>query len=156
MPERLHLPATRDGFVALGLGLLAYGLADLAEGYGVVAVFAAATTLRNLGSAPDFEQRLHNTTEQAERVAMVLVLAAFGAAIAGGLLAHIGWADGIFALLLFAVIRPAACLASFAGSAMPVTERFAIGLLGIRGLGSFFYVGYAVTHGLPAEWRDRL
>jgi NhaP-type Na+/H+ or K+/H+ antiporter len=87
---------------------------------------------------------------------MVLVLAAFGSEIAGGLLGALTWADGALALLMFAVLRPAACLLAFIGSPLPFRERLAIGLLGLRGLGSFFYMGYALLEGLPQHWGERL
>lgn len=156
LPAHLRLPASDNGFVALGLALMVYGVADLLGGYGLVAVFAAAATLRNIGRALDFEKRLHVVAEHAEQVAMVLVLVAFGAAIAGGLLAPLTWWDAALGIVLLLVIRPAACLLALAGSALPWRERVVIGLLGMRGLGSFFYMAYATMHGLPDAWHARL
>ena len=156
LPRRLRLPATRDGFVAVGLGLLVYGLCEFIDVYGLVAVFAAAVTLRNMGGVLEFEQMLHDTVDRAERLVMVLVLVAFGAAVAGGLLDPLTWLDGLLVVLILAVIRPAACLVAFVGAELPVRQRLGIGLLGIRGLGSFFYMAYALVHGLPGDWGSRL
>ena len=45
--EHPRLPESRDNLVALGIPLLAYGLTELAHGYGFLAVFVAALTLRH-------------------------------------------------------------------------------------------------------------
>jgi sodium/hydrogen antiporter len=42
-------------------------------------------------------------------------------------------------------VRPAAGLASLAGSPHPLRERAAIAFFGIRGLGSFYYLAWALN-----------
>ena len=42
--EHPRLPESRDNLVALGIPLIAYGLTELAHGYGFLAVFVAALT----------------------------------------------------------------------------------------------------------------
>ena len=42
LPNRAKLSRTGDGFVALGVTCLAYGLTEIAHGYGFLAVFVAA------------------------------------------------------------------------------------------------------------------
>ena len=42
LPNRAKLSRTGDGFVALGVTCLAYGITEMAHGYGFVAVFVAA------------------------------------------------------------------------------------------------------------------
>ena len=46
MPNRARLSRTGDGFVALGVTFLAYGVTELLHGYGFLAVFVAALALR--------------------------------------------------------------------------------------------------------------
>lgn len=156
LPEQYRLVQSRNELVAIGLTFLAYGVGEAAHTYGFVAVFVTAVTLRNLGGSVSYARRLHAFAEQAERLAMVLVLACFGGAIAGGLLNGLTWQDGLFAVVVLFVIRPVATLAGFARSAEPLAERLALGFLGIRGLGSFFYMAYVLNHGLPAEFGQRL
>jgi NhaP-type Na+/H+ or K+/H+ antiporter len=87
---------------------------------------------------------------------MVLVLACFGGAIAGGLLNALAWRDGLFAVAVLFVIRPIATLAGFARSAEPLPVRLALGFLGIRGLGPFYSMAHAPNGGLSPEVGHRL
>jgi sodium/hydrogen antiporter len=51
------------------------------------------------------------------------------------------------ALLLFLVIRPLATLALLAGTPTTKAQRWLMGWFGIRGIGSLYYLSYALTHG---------
>jgi NhaP-type Na+/H+ or K+/H+ antiporter len=51
------------------------------------------------------------------------------------------------ALLLFLVIRPLATLALLAGTPTTKPQRWLMGWFGIRGIGSLYYLSYALTHG---------
>ena len=145
LPERFRLTGSGDGLASIGVTFLAYGLTQAAHGYGFVAVFVTAATLRNLGRSVDYARALAGYAGQAERLAMVLVLAFFGAALAGGLLAPVGWAEAAFAALVLLAVRPLATLAAFLGAATPARERLAMGYFGVRGLGSLFYAAYAAN-----------
>jgi NhaP-type Na+/H+ or K+/H+ antiporter len=94
--EHPRLPESRDNLVAVGIPLLAYGLAELAHGYGFLAVFVAALTLRHWERSHHYRGRLHEFAEQIERLFMMILLALFGGAIAGGLLgaAHLAGRAG--------------------------------------------------------------
>lgn len=145
VPNRAGLSRTGDGFVALGVTFLAYGITEVAHGYGFLAVFIAALAIRDAKRDHDYHERLHQFADEMERLLMMVLLVLFGAAIAGGLLEPLTW-HGILATLLFIfVVRPAAGLASLAGSPHPLHERAAIAFFGIRGLGSFYYLAYALN-----------
>ena len=135
----------RDGILALSVVFLSYGLAELAHGYGFIAVFIAALTLRTYERADKFHEEMHDFSEQIEHLLMVLFLILFGGAISGGLLNHLTWpAAGVGLAFLF-LIRPAAGLIGLIGQKESLRERAAIGFLGIRGVGSFFYLSHAVN-----------
>ena len=54
--------------------------------------------------------------------------------------------------LLLLVVRPLAVLASMVGSSRPRGERLFLAWFGVRGIGSLYYVGFAVAAGtLGAE-----
>jgi NhaP-type Na+/H+ and K+/H+ antiporter len=55
--------------------------------------------------------------------------------------------------VLLLVIRPVAILLGLFGSRSNGRERALIGWFGIRGIGSVYYLMFAVTHGLPPEFR---
>src|SRR3954469_13583383 len=139
LPERFRLTRSGDGLASIGVTLLAYGLAEAADAYGFVAVFVTAATLRNLGRSVDYARELAGTAGQAENLAMVMVLALFGAALAGGLLAPVTWVGAVFTALVLLAVRPFATFAAFLGAATPARQRLAMGYFGVRGLGSLFY-----------------
>ena len=144
LPERLHLSKSNEGLASVGLAFLVYAAATAAHGYGFVAVFAAAISLRRFGSALEYAQQLTASARRLERLLAFLVFGLFGGAIASGVLGGIGWREAGFALLTLLVVRPAASLLGFLGSPHPAPVRLALGYFGIRGLGSLYYVSRAV------------
>jgi sodium/hydrogen antiporter len=145
VPNRAGLSRTGEGFVALGVTFLAYGAAELAHGYGFLAVFVAALAVRAAEREHRYQERLHDFADQTERLLMMVVLVLFGGALAGGLLAPLTWAGAAAGLVFVFLVRPAAGLASLAGSPHPPRERAAIAFFGIRGLGGFYYLAHALN-----------
>lgn len=54
----------------------------------------------------------------------------------------------LFAVTFFVLVRPLAVWLSLAGTATTARQRVLIGWLGIRGIGSVYYLAYAIGHGL--------
>ncbi|MGN6788571.1 MAG: cation:proton antiporter [Rhodanobacteraceae bacterium] len=145
LPERLHLSKSNEGLASVGLAFLVYAAAIAARGYGFVAVFVAAISLRRFGSALEYAQQLTASARRLERLLAFLVFGLFGGAIASGVLIGIGWREIGFALLTLLAVRPIASLLGFLGSPHPAPVRLALGYFGIRGLGSLYYVSRAVS-----------
>ena len=144
LPRQARLSRTGDGFVALGITCLGYGLTELANGYGFVGVFVAALTLRSVERAHSYHENLHTFAEQIERLLMMVVLVFFGAAIAeGSVFKALNWNVVAVAALVLFVVRPLSAWISLMGSPEPPREKAVIAFFGIRGLGSFYYVAYA-------------
>ena len=57
----------------------------------------------------------------------------------------------LLAAAVFIVIRPAAALLALAGSALSAGQRGYIGWFGVRGVGSIYYLTFALTHGLAGS-----
>jgi NhaP-type Na+/H+ or K+/H+ antiporter len=91
--------------------------------------------------------------EHAERMGEVAIVIAIGA-----LLWAVKWEPSSwwFVPLLLLVIRPVAVWAGLAKSSVSRNQRRLIGWFGIRGVGSLYYLMYAVNHGLEAKLADRL
>lgn len=143
LPKRFQLSSSNEGLVSVGLAFLVYSAAEEARSYGFIAIFTAAVTLRNFGRSVEYARRMNESARSIERVLAFLVLALLGGAVAGGVLAPIGWAEVLFALGVLIVVRPAATLIGFIGSPQPWPVRLAAGYFGIRGLGSLYYMTYA-------------
>ncbi|NUZ05791.1 cation:proton antiporter [Piscinibacter koreensis] len=203
----LHLRSTRqeaiglDNFLALGLIGLSYGLANLAHGYGFLAVFAAGLALRRLeekpvggaadqalqqGARPDqappaaaiaealaspdrasaekaasdpakapafMAHAVLSFNEQVERIGEFAAVAAVGMLLWALDWGHASWA---FVAVVLLVIRPVSVVAGLLRSDSSRTQRALIGWFGIRGIGSLFYLAYAMNHGLDTDLASQL
>ena len=166
----------RDEFIALGLIGGSYGLAIYAHAYGFLAVFAAGLALRQVElhtsgvENPQTESNEHSAedddidnpaktslqvagsvlgaNEQLERILEIAIVL-----IVGGMLStRYVTADVVWlAPLLFLFIRPVAVFAgTFACKATKV-QRLLLSWFGIRGIGSVYYLMYAIRHDLPND-----
>ena len=141
--------------MALAATFLAYGVAEMVEGYGFIAVFVCAVTIRAAEHTHGYHKVLHSYVEQLERLMTVVILVLLGGAIARGLLAGIGWTEVLVALAFLILVRPLAGWLGLLGSRPGPRERLAIAYFGIRGIGSLYYLGYALSHGeFDAEARE--
>ncbi|HWH01084.1 MAG TPA: sodium:proton antiporter [Pilimelia sp.] len=143
--DTLRLAKHAEGFVALAATFLAYGAAELAGGYGFLAVFVCAVSIRSAERGHEYHQVLHDFAEQTERLLTVLLLLLLGGAVVGGLLHELTWPAAAVGLALLFVVRPAAAWLSLRGAPGGPGEHAVIALFGIRGVGSFYYVAYALT-----------
>lgn len=142
-----------ENFLALGLIGLSYGLAVLAQGYGFLAVFAAGLALRHAQEAvprPSTDDLSHaemSFNEQLDRIGEMV-----GVVLLGLMLASVPWMPAAlwFVPLALLVVRPVAVQLGLAGSCTSHSQRRLIGWFGIRGIGSLYYLNYALSHGLPA------
>ncbi|MEC5179600.1 cation:proton antiporter [Arthrobacter sp. CG_A4] len=149
--ERLRLSENAEGFVALAATFLAYGAAELIEGYGFLAVFVCACTIRAAERSHGYHGVLHSFVEQIERLLTVAILVLLGGAIARGLFAGIGWPEIALALIFLLVIRPVAGWLGLLGGKTGPRERSVIAIFGVRGIGTLFYVAYALQEGSFAD-----
>lgn len=155
LPMRANLSRTGDGFVALAATLLAYGVVEMLGGFGFLAVFVSALALRNASRDHEYHDRLHGFAEEAERLLMMVLLVLFGGMVAfGGLLATLDWRMLLFVAGVLLVARPAAGLLSLLGSNLPWREQLVISFFGIRGMGSIYYLAFALNHASFADPRQ--
>jgi len=151
LPDQARIADTREGLAALGITLVSYGVTELVHGYGFLAVFVAAVTLRHTERSHEYNEALHSFSEQIEKLLMMFVLVLFGGAIAGGLLKALTWEAVVASLAFLFLVRPVTGMIGLAGTGLPLSERAVIGFFGIRGIGSFYYLAYAVNHTSIAE-----
>lgn len=172
-----------DDFLALGLIGLSYGVALLIHSYGFLAVFAAGLALRRIerlatpaegppdvremaaaGSeeeiatdpekAPAYmAQAVLGFNEQVERIFEVGVVILIGGMLSWRFLPPEAlW----FIPVLFLAVRPLAVLTGLAGARLPIFEIRMIAWFGIRGIGSLYYLMYAIEHGLDPALAETL
>lgn len=145
------LAKTGDGLIAIAASFVSYGVSELIHCYGFFAVFVTALTLRSAHRNHEFQRDMHDITEQVERIAMMVLLLAFGGSLVTGLPAPIGWVEITAAMLILFVVRPVAGLIGMIGSPATRSEKITIAFFGIRGVGSFYYLAYGLNHGEFAD-----
>jgi sodium/hydrogen antiporter len=146
LPQKTNLVIIRDGFVAIAATILVYGLTELFHGYGFIAVFVTAITLRNYEMHDKYHKKLHDFTEQIERILVAIVLILFGGTIAHGILNFLTWEMALFGIFFVIIIRPLTGMVSLFKSNLHFKEKLAISFFGIRGMGSFFYLSFGLYH----------
>jgi NhaP-type Na+/H+ or K+/H+ antiporter len=165
-----------DDLLGLGLIGLSYGVALSLHTYGFLAVFAAGvalrqTELRLIGAPTNRQGLLEPETDQAQAPAVVpvaptvsggalvfkehlerlseltLVLLLGGAATR----ALADWRPWAMALIVLVFARPMSVLLSLAGSGMGKKASGITAWFGVRGIGSLYYLTYAIHHGVSAS-----
>ena len=104
--------------------------------------------------APAFmAQAVLGFNEQVERMGELAIVITIGA-----LLWAVNWhpAAWWFVPLLLLVIRPVSVMLGLLRSQSSRGQRWLIGWFGIRGVGSVYYLMFALNHGLPAKLADPL
>lgn len=132
---------------------MAYGLAEFVHSYGFIAVFVAAFVFRRSERQHSYHQKLHDFAEQSEGLLMSLVLVTFGMFLGQGLQSgvELTWRVYIVSFTFLLLIRPLGGFIALTGLKLPHTEKYAISALGIRGIGTLYYLSYALNQGFFGE-----
>jgi sodium/hydrogen antiporter len=175
--RRVHREAVGlDEFLALGLIALSYGIALLLDAYGFLAVFAAGLSVRrterehNEGAAPDDVTHAGKSSEeeatdpgtapaymaravlgfnqQLERLGELAVVLVIGAMLATVTLDRSAiW----LTIVLLVVVRPLATVLALVPVSFLLMQRVLVAWFGVRGVGSIYYLTFALTHGVPSS-----
>lgn len=168
-----------DDLVGLGMIAVVYALATLLKASGFLAVFIAAVALRQselvLAGAPKdrhgllepdtakSESAKNSETHEApltvstealvfkehlERLSELTLVLLLGGMIS---LKSMQWDVVWTALFLFVIARPLSVFAGLAGSDTSLRMRAMTGWFGVRGIGSIYYLMFAIEAGLPPE-----
>lgn len=166
-----------DEFLALGLIALTYGVATIVHASGFLAVFAAGILLQQARNEPDAHtlvrflegetrsreaarklathpdhagtfmmKAVRGFNEQLEHIGEVAVVL-----IVGALVTQAAWNLRIIVFIgaVFLLVRPLAIWLSLWRAPVAGDQRLLISWFGIRGIGSIYYVMFAIAQGLP-------
>jgi NhaP-type Na+/H+ or K+/H+ antiporter len=142
LPEKTSLATPEDGFIALSATLLIYGLTELLHGYGFVAVFVTAVTLRHSEAKHEFHLKMHSFMDQIERILVAMVLILLGGSVAGGILSPLKLDYILFGLAMILIIRPLCAYGSLFRTKFSRRQKTVISFFGIKGVGSLFYLAF--------------
>lgn len=138
------------GVVVFGTLFAAYGLAEILEGYGFLAVFIGAVTIRQYEPHLEYPKHAHRFVHQVEQIVLVMLLFGLGSLIASGMMDELTWTGAAIGLLAVLVIRPITGYIALVGPlsfGIPQLGRCIIAFAGIRGLGTLYYLSYATNKG---------
>lgn len=165
-------------FLGLGLIGVVYGLSVIAHAWGFLAVFFAAVALRQtelklagVSAAPDPlpainllpKNSLDSTDsetpptvsegalvfkEHLERLSEVVLILLIGGML---FIDSWSWRAISLALFLFFVARPISVLVGLSSTRAVWRMRGMVAWFGVRGIGSLYYLMYAIQHGLPEQ-----
>lgn len=161
-----------DDFLGLGLIAAVYGVSVMFSAWGFLAVFFAAVALRQTelklaGGVPEHHAQLETEMpgaepasvspahvseaslvfkEHLERLSELLLILLVGGTL---FLDSWSWRAVGFALFLFTMARPLSVMISLLGTSTPWRVRGMASWFGVRGIGSLYYLMYAIMHGLP-------
>jgi NhaP-type Na+/H+ or K+/H+ antiporter len=168
-----------DDFLGLGMIGVVYGLSVLVDAWGFLAVFFGAVALRQTelklaGVDPDEPDHLRTDRdnseaenalpdsdpaptvsggslifkERLERLSELMLVLLVGGTL---FLDSWSWRAVGLALFLFAVARPVSVFIGLLGTRTSWPMRGMVGWFGVRGIGSLFYLMYAIQHGLTED-----
>lgn len=172
-----HQHELLDDFIGLGLIGVVYGLTVMLHAWGFLAVFFAAVALRQTelklaraeqgavdervfrqaeptGATADPDPEPVPTVsegslifkEHLERLSELLLILLIGGSL---FLNSWSWEAVALALFLFVVARPISVLIGLVGTRAIWRIRGMTGWFGVRGIGSLYYLMYAIQNGLP-------
>ncbi len=167
-----------DDFVALGLIALVYGACVLFHAWGFLAVFFAGVALRQTelvlngahkdrqgllvaeggknasdDDAPTVSAESLVFKEHIERLSELTLVLLLGGMVS---LQNWNWQTVATATFLFFVARPLAVMIGLSFSDTSMRVRSIIGWFGVRGIGSIYYLMFAINHGLPPKYAQDL
>ena len=160
-----------DDFLGLGLIGVVYGISVLFNTWGFLAVFFAAVALRQTEmklakraldasavAAPRDSMVVEESPlplvskgslvfkEHLERLSEVILVLLIGGSL---FLDSWSWKAVGLALFLFMLARPVSVFISLIGSRTPWRIQGLSAWFGVRGIGSLYYLMFAIQHGLP-------
>ena len=168
-----HKHELMDDFLGLGLIGVVYGLTVMVNGWGFLAVFFAAVALRQtelkmakaaqtafdgnitqqiarsaaeLASPETVSEGALVFKEHLERLSEVILVLLIGGSL---YLNSWTWEAVWLALFLFVIARPVSVVVGLLGTNTTWRIRGMTGWFGVRGIGSLYYLMYAIEHGLP-------
>ncbi|MFC6095748.1 cation:proton antiporter [Flavobacterium qiangtangense] len=133
------------GILSLSLTLIPYAVTQMLGGYGFIAVFLAASAFSHREKDVQHMDNLHDFTEEIERIFVALLFVILGIYLGANFPELLNYKLISVALILILVIRPIAGYLSLLGKKISRFEKFVLSFYGIRGVGSIYYLMFALA-----------
>ncbi len=148
-------------FIAVGSIAASYGAAQALGGYGFLAVFVTGLAVRRgleqrragQAVAADSVGNVLQFNGQLERIVEFVLVIVVGAALVQ---VRPSWPLLGFVVAALLVARPLMVALTIRRAGVSPKQRRLMGWFGIRGIGSVYYLAYAIHHGVVAEAGEQL
>jgi NhaP-type Na+/H+ or K+/H+ antiporter len=137
-----------EGIYALGFGLLAFGIADVTIGNGLIAAFVAGIAM---GAAEEeVPQAFVEFAENVSAILQVITFFAFGALIVATGYDEGIWRLGLFIAFALLIARPGAVLLSFLRESLPRPLKLFVAWFGPKGVASMLFALFVLKSDVEA------
>lgn len=133
------------GILSLALLTLPFAITEFIGGYGFLAVFCAACMFSNYEKHSSYMNSLHDFNEELESFVVGVIFITTGFFIALNYKALFDAEIIAAALLMVLIVRPAAGYVSLIKTGLNPFQKFVLSFYGIRGIGSLYYLAYALA-----------
>jgi sodium/hydrogen antiporter len=153
-----------EDFIAISTILLTYSLTEIVNGYGFLAVFVAGLVVQRSYRDPEKPLAQLEFIERIEKLLEIGTILLLGTILLWLPIASYWSQSLLISALLFIVIRPVGVWISTIGLTSPhprrrnlhSATRWLMGWFGIRGVGSLYYLAYALSNGLKDKIGEQI
>jgi NhaP-type Na+/H+ or K+/H+ antiporter len=140
-----------EDFVGLSTLLLSYSITELLHGYGFLAVFVSGVVMQSRYLSPERSASRLRFMERLEKLTEIATILLLGSLLRLEPMLKFALPALLIAGSLLLVIRPLGAWVSTIGAPIHPATRWLFGWFGIRGVGSLYYLTYALSQGLRDE-----
>ncbi|AFY54670.1 NhaP-type Na+(K+)/H+ antiporter [Rivularia sp. PCC 7116] len=163
--ERHPVDDLMEDFIALSAVFLTYSLTEVVNGYGFLAVFIAGLVMQKSYHNSEKPSAQLEFIEQVEKLLEIGTILLLGTILLYQPVVDFASQSILIILFLFLVIRPLGVFISTIGKRtiknpqnqkMYPQKRWLFGWFGIRGVGSLYYLAYALDNGLKGALAEQI
>lgn len=133
------------GIISLSLILLPYAICEMIGGYGFVAVFIGACIFSKYEEYEEHVDNLHEFNEELESFVVAVIFITMGIFIDVHYKMFLDAQVVLTALAVIFIIRPLTGYVSLINTKLIPFQKYVLSFYGIRGIGSIYYLAYALT-----------
>ncbi len=140
-----------SGFVGVVLALASFAMAEVLSGYGFLSAFFCGLFAQYHYHKKDNKDankdEIITFNDELEKLLIVIWTLLFGGFVVSGILEYISLQGVIVAFIIVLVLRPLCGRLALLNTKFTNKKKWAISFFGVRGVGSFFYLSYAIYEG---------
>lgn len=140
-----------SGFLGIVLALTAFAIAEVIFAYGFLSAFFcglfAQYHYHQEHKEEQGKEEILLFTDELEKLLIIIWIILFGGFMLSGILNYISVKGVVVAILIVLLLRPLSGRLALMNTKFSNKKKWAISFFGIRGVGSFFYLSYALKEG---------